>query len=183
MMIYALLILGIILEICSCFWGIRTQSFANLLEIHLLAVFVFALAVIRIDAVVRKNDVLRPVYWYSFLLFIFFGCLGLIADIFIILAVWQNKRLSGSKSILYEEYEEYIMFQKEPGFKTAIHGDLLRRMRSSISFEPYVDVIRGNDIMLKERVIEKLSKIITRASVQLLKDGAKDPIAEVRFML
>ncbi len=178
MLIYALLSIGIILEWAIVPVWLSSRSFVMPLALHLIASLSLGVAVYRVDEKMGRRDESRALYWYALLLVVFFPLIGLGAALIIAIS-----RIFGSafRSGLYKDYENYLEVGKERASVTAVFAGLLRKVRSDVSFEPFVDIMRGDNIRTKERVIEKLSRAISRNSVKLLKEALKDPSAEVRF--
>ncbi len=127
----------------------------------------------------QKREQLSAVYFFSLVLALFFPAFGLIAALFLIICVkWFGKNF---KTGLYNEYEKYIT-QKNysaPFFERSVNA--LNRLRSEIGFEPFIDIMRGEEMAFKLRVIEKLSRDLKKENVQLLKEAFSDPAADVRL--
>ena len=127
----------------------------------------------------QKREHLSAVYFFSLVLILFFPGFGVIAAVFLIIAVkWFGKSF---KTGLYNEYEKYIT-QKNysaPFFERSVN--ILNRLRSEIGFEPFIDIMRGQELAFKLRVIEKLSRDLKKENVKLLKEAFSDPAADVRL--
>ncbi|MDP8219166.1 MAG: tetratricopeptide repeat protein [Candidatus Theseobacter exili] len=94
----------------------------------------------------------------------------------------MSGRLSQSvKAGLYDDYEEYITEQNKSAASLESMSVMMRKARREISFEPYIDIINGNDERSKSKVIEKLSKIISHNSVMLLKKALTDESSDIRI--
>ncbi|MDD2752288.1 MAG: tetratricopeptide repeat protein [Candidatus Omnitrophica bacterium] len=127
----------------------------------------------------QKKDQINAVYFFSLLLIIFFPGFGLIAAIFLVIVVkWFTQRL---KSGLYSSYEKYITQKNYSLPFSERPSNVLSRMRSEIGFKPFIDIMRGEELKIKLRVIEKLSRDLKNENVRLLKEAFYDPAADVRL--
>ncbi|MDD4899774.1 MAG: tetratricopeptide repeat protein [Candidatus Omnitrophica bacterium] len=127
----------------------------------------------------EKKGQLNAVYFFSLILVLFFPGLGLIAAVFLIIAArWFSGRL---KTGLYDSYEKYITQKSYDSVFTQRPDNVLNKMRNEIGFEPFIDIMRGEELKIKLRVIEKLSREPKNENVKLLKEAFYDPAADVRL--
>lgn len=127
----------------------------------------------------EKKEKADAVYCYAILIFTFFPVLGIFAGAFVIFFVkgYGGKFRQG----LYDAYEEYLDTGKVRIMGMEVFSSLMRKVRNEVSFESYVDAMRGTDTAIKGKVIDKLSRFSTKDSVKLLKQALLDDSPEVRF--
>jgi len=173
-----LAIAGIALELAVAPAWFAKRSLPIPLGLHLAATASFAGALL-IGMAREGRTSSTAARLYAVFIIGFFPCVGLPAAAFMMACVTGlGKRL---KSGLYEDYERYIT-QEQPGRASAAKFEnLLREVRDEVSFEPFIDIIRGYDLRIKVKVIEKLSQEVSRHHVTLLKEAIKDPAPEIRF--
>lgn len=147
--------------------------------LHLSASAVLGVVLLLEKAWTPRRDPFRPVRWYAFLLFVFFPYFGAVGAALFYAAV----RLGGERfrAGVREEYESYISEKREETLRTTVFADFVRKIRAEVNFEPFTDILRGGEIRLKVRAIEKLAKHPSPESVRLLKEGLKDRSPEVRL--
>lgn len=170
---------GIILELACVPLGAITGLPTVFFITHIIAVAFLVLSFYMFD---RKNDgmdEIRAAYGFCLVMISFFPGIGIGVSILILLTKYRYRNKEENE--LYEEYEKYIERGSAETRETEMFSSLTRKMRDEVSFEPFVDVIRGENIAMKERVIEKLTKLGSRNSVQLLKEALKDVSPEVRL--
>ena len=85
------------------------------------------------------------------------------------------------KENVYEEYESYIAEKSEEILKANRTGNILRDFREEINFEPFIDIMQGENVKVKAMVIKKLSKDFNPENIKLLKSALNDPLKEVRL--
>jgi len=89
--------------------------------------------------------------------------------------------LPKSKHDLYKDYEDFIEENNVEKTSIAHYKNILHELRNEVSFEPFIDIIKGQNNLTKEKVIEKLSNNISANSVRILKIAISDPSGGVRL--
>ena len=125
------------------------------------------------------RNVSLPVYFYGLFLFAFFPGFGWICMLLTLIITGNVRDIV--KAGLFDDYEKYISEETEHEQHFENTAAMMRKVRREISFEPYIDIICGNEDSAKARVIDKLSRIITRDSVMLLKKALADESSDIRI--
>ncbi len=122
----------------------------------------------------------KPVLYFAFLLCLAFPVAGPVGAVVLwaVTTEWGRRMRAG----IFEDYEKYIQEQSGPGFEAYLHVDALRRFRTEMNFQSFVDILQGQDISAKARVIEKLSRKFSRENIILLKEALRDESGEVRLL-
>ncbi|MEI7999045.1 MAG: tetratricopeptide repeat protein [Candidatus Omnitrophota bacterium] len=169
--------LGCIAELLVGPIWLQQGSLLSALLLHLGASLLLAVGFIKFKKNAKQKE-LRAVYFFGLMLVVFFPCFGLPMGILVI--VWVRR---GQKSHLgiYEEYEEYIEHVGGKDTYGSLYLRQLDKLRGDIGFESYIDIIKGDNDNIKQRVIEKLSRNATVHSVKLLKMALSDLSPEVRL--
>lgn len=146
---------------------------------HLLAVALLAAGWFAWRAGHGRRDRFAPLAVYAILFVAFFPFFGLAAVCLLL-------PLSGALGAklrrgVYDEFESYLVERtgQAGGLQTYTH--VLRQIRRELSFEPFVDIMAGREVMAKARAIEKLVRNVSRESVKLLKEATQDLSPEVRL--
>lgn len=74
----------------------------------------------------------------------------------------------------YSEEKKILIGQKNKKTKE-------EKIHELLTIEPYVDILEGNNLNKKISAIEKLSNIVTKESVEILKRALGDELYEVRY--
>lgn len=151
-------IIGVLLHLYVVFMLIRFIKHADFLFINI------------------KNDIYR---FYIMLLVCFFPVLG------IIIALLLNK----FRKVIYAPVSEYIEEDPEinvddilENYKDKdVYNEEEKIVQEEIDFEPFVDIISGNDNYKKLRVISKLIKIPDIKNITLIKQALLDNDREVKL--
>jgi hypothetical protein len=128
----------------------------------------------------RRNKIrhqIDAVYLFCLGLVLFFPFFGLAAGILLVFA--SQKTPFVVKKGLYDEFQKHI---SERGFVTQtpkIIGNMLGHLREEIGFEPFIDIMQGQEQRLKLRVIEKLAADPRQENIRILKEAFNDRSHEV----
>jgi len=153
-------------------------SLSDLIIIHLGTIFLLSFAFLG-HIKKGKHIERQPIYFCSILFIFFFPGIGLFVAVFICLVThpFFTKRKSG----IYDDYESYIEERQEKGTYTKLYTNILQELRKEVSFEPFIDILKGNNENFKKRVIDKLSRESSAHSVRLLKLAINDTLPETRL--
>ena len=176
---YALILvgLGFIIELFVLpLWLFQKPWLCSFL-LHVSASLLLGVGFIIYTKIGKKLE-LSAVFLFGLMLFIFFSCFGLLMGLLIIGLVRQGKRF---KSGIYDDFEDYI--ERSGGNNTygILYLRRLEKLRGDVGFDSYIDIIKGDNNSIKQRVIEKLSHNISAHSVKLLKMALSDLFPEVRL--
>ncbi len=166
------------------------SSEASLLPMFWYDISIVALCVVHIFACTLLSITLyfwnleersfeHPLAFYGLLLMITFPVFGLLAlSLLFVTAGWfREKMVMGS----YNDYKEHIT---KKGINIDVskgHIEGLRDIRSEISFDSFIDVIKGEDSKKKSQVVNKLSEDVSKENISLLKEALNDASQDVRF--
>ncbi|MDD5496655.1 MAG: tetratricopeptide repeat protein [Candidatus Omnitrophica bacterium] len=146
--------------------------------IHVFISIASCLAVFAYERSGKAQSDIRSAVYYALIMILFFPGVGLLIGLVILSAV--RKGIKPGQGLL-KDYEEYIAEKEGQLVYLKRLENTMQTVRREVSFEPFVDVIRGEDMRIKTRVIEKLSRAVSYESVQLLKFALADSSPEVRF--
>jgi tetratricopeptide (TPR) repeat protein len=179
-LLFLTLAAGCALESVFLFLFCTGRSFQLLMAAHLAGTGLF-LAAYRIHALgIQSVKTIDSRHLLAILLVAFFPGLGWLAALLFYGAARSRLRqpaepvddeFSGEgKESFAESYEEDESF-----------SHLLRRVRTEISFEPMVDILRGRETKTKSRAIVLLSRQISKENVGLLREALRDGAPEIRL--
>jgi len=153
-------------------------SFSQLVGIHCAVVVLFS-AAFWFHLKGGQHIERQAVYFCGLLFILFFPGIGILMAVFVCM-VTSPYWMKGKKG-LYEDYESYIEERKEQSTYTKLYSNILQELRKEVSFEPFIDILQGGNVSIKKRVIEKLSRDVSRYSIQLLKLAVHDFSPEIRL--
>lgn len=179
MILYVLSISAITLEAYALILWRQSGHYLLPLVLHMAAAASVALLFYVLIRDERIEQRFQPVSVYCLILVFFFPLLGILATVYLLTVTVINK--DRFKKGLYDEYEEYIAADKQIRSGAMVLTGLLRKIRDEVSFEPFLDIIRGNNLKVKEKVVGKLSNMESKESISLLKEALNDPVSEIRF--
>jgi tetratricopeptide (TPR) repeat protein len=171
---------GCVLESSLPFLFFTGQSFQLLMAAHLSGAGLF-LAGYRIHELgIQSVKTVDSRHLLALLLVAFFPGLGWLAAL-----LFYGAARSRSRQPEEQEEDEFSEEAKEP-FAEPYGEDesfshLLRRLRTEISFEPMVDIMRGREVKTKSRAIVLLSRQISKENVGLLREALRDGAPEIRL--
>ncbi|MCH7591120.1 hypothetical protein IIB34_08820, partial [PVC group bacterium] len=163
--------LGGTAEALLVFAFMREASWMILLGLHTLACVLITFGVvwgIRQDLMKANN---RSLAYFSVIITFFFPVANLLvlpAFLWMVIGLRANLKTN----VLDSFEEEMELASSENKNLMSLKGDL-SLSRHEIGFEPFVDIIRGNEVKLKSRVIDKLSRTQTKESIMLLKEAVR----------
>lgn len=97
-----------------------------------------------------------------------------------LLLIYQKKDPDIPFSTEDEDKEMQALFEFEiPDYA---EEEFREKILQELEIEPFIDILRGSDISLKNGVIQKLSGIISPVSIKLLRMSLRDESSEVRLM-
>ncbi len=177
MIIKLLVLIGVIVALAVPFaWSFfKTVSLCAGLHLFAHVCFFIAFYVLEKQKAININ---RPLLFFGMLLSFFFPGLGIFMAILLFVA---SRKTDYSKNELYEEYECFLKEREQEDSFTRYYSNAIVELRREVSFESFVDIIKGTDSGIKKRVIDKLSKDISGHSVNLLKEAVRDSSPEVRL--
>ena len=146
-----------------------------------LAAAHFAGCFLCLPAFLGKNFLRQPSPdGFAAMLFLFFFSTAALP---VILLFFMLLRMRGRfRAGICEDYESYVG-ERESRFSEVEGQDhALRKLREEISFEPLADIMRGEDLAIKARAIERLSRSVTIDHVRLLRLAVKDEAPEIRMI-
>ncbi|KJJ83874.1 conserved hypothetical protein, membrane [Candidatus Omnitrophus magneticus] len=174
-------IIFLIFEGCSITSWFLFRNYILSGALHLTAVLFFTLAGTNFIRKSGNKEGLAGLLFFAGTIIAFFPVIGILG--FIIMLIFK-KYSREFKSGLYEEYVLLSTMDTVSNGNDSFGKEstgFLRAIRNNLSFEPFIDVIKGGNTATKKRVIEKLSRNISRDNVALLKEALKDESREVRF--
>ena len=107
-----------------------------------------------------------------------FGSLLLLLAALSLLFIQKEREIPFSSQ--NEDQELFSMF--EFGTPEQTEQELSQMILGELEIEPYIDILKRGDVELKKGVIQKLSEIVSPASVKLLKIALSDDHPETRLM-
>ena len=157
----------------------REKGLLAVLGVHGLAALMLGGSVYLRSWVRSAKDVYQPLWTYIWILVTFLPLFGLLGAFFLFPFV-KLMRLR-SKGRVFEDYESFL--NEEPVRKIWMDSSLqiLREFRQEVGFEPFIDILNGQNDKIKAIVIRKLAETISPNAVQLLKIALKDRSGEVRL--
>ncbi|PIP95450.1 MAG: hypothetical protein COW00_15640 [Bdellovibrio sp. CG12_big_fil_rev_8_21_14_0_65_39_13] len=178
MILVSLGFLKIILISLLLTFTIRAEVFVSFL--NPISAFLFAFAI--------KKRGGNPLEYLSFFLidtlipvFGFFSMLLYYLSGPIYKKIYRNHRIDVFDLPMGEEvFIEHVQ-DKKLLRQDVKEGRIENIVKNNVEIEPYVDILSGKDLKLKINVIEKLTRMGTPASVQILKKALIDQTYEVRY--
>lgn len=160
------------------FWWLEL-SLIWLLVIHLLSTLIsygglYALYKKRVFP--RKE---YPIYFFGIFMQLLLPPLGGYATFLAVVFYYFTMRVL--KRELYGDYEEFLQGRYQAEELPEKHDNLMRVVRRETGFESFVDIIRGDDLYNKLKVLQKLRQNVTHKSILLLKEATQDLLPEVRL--
>lgn len=159
--------------------SLKLQNLILLFITHFITVLLIGSAIYLIFNRLSGKSAWRSILIYGFSLIFFFPIVGILIATLFWTAIWYFRQRF--KDSLFEQYQQFLHERQEETEGELLTAGALARIRRAVGFEPYVDIIRGTDTQMKARAITKLTKNISPDSIQLLKEAAKDPAADVRL--
>ena len=172
-------VLGAGCEGTLAFLFLRQQPLAAMGICHLLGVFFLGLSYSIYCSRAAAEKWTASKYFFAYLCAVLFPFLGLLAAFLYYRSIRPK---------VFEEEEEEKVWSSDAVLnrmnafldeETLPH--ILRRVRSEISFQPIIDIMKGREMKAKARAIRLLSRTISKENVNLLREALKDPIPEVRL--
>jgi len=157
---------------------LRDENFFLILSLHFTSCLFLSLAFI-LHKKSGMNEEYHAVFLFGLFLTFCFPLFGIVISTFIITSVQHF--LPKSKHELYQEYEEFLQEDDKEKINLNNFKNILHEIRNEVSFEPFIDIIKGHNTNTKERVIEKLSHNINSSSIKILKLAIGDPSAAIRL--
>jgi len=117
-------------------------------------------------------------YLHAILLTAFFPYIGVLMAIIFLTITSSHPKTAPE---LFEEYEK--LFQDRDNFLIDIDSptNVLQQVRSEVDFEPFIDIIKGDDSALKKKVIDKLARNVSVQNIKWLRELIDDPSTDVRL--
>ena len=141
---------------------------------HLMAVFFFAVAAYLYFFRFYAKKTFAPRHLFAVLLVTFFSWFGLLAAGLFYLAVHARRTPDAVDEALQIDREELAGLRREFLQEEESLPDVLRRVRSEISFQPFIDILKGREARAKSKAIVILSRTISKENVRLLKGALKE---------
>jgi len=167
---------------CECLIIPAWYTFHSVSVCALLHLFFVCLSGAALHSFLKKKKGTgepRAFYLYIFAIAAFFPAAGFVMAA--VIAIGLKKFGATAKKEVYEEYEEYIESEKTSYRERESFSVILRKIRGEVSFKPFIDIIKGENVEEKEKAVQKLATMNSRMSVHLLKEALRDASAQVRF--
>jgi len=164
----------------SLFFLFNKNSILLFLLIHIITVLAFSLIMLRLPQ--RKNNI-YSLYIYLLITALFFPVIGPLFAFLTSITIYPARKYF--KAEIYKKYKEnlakasqdneYVLEENRSEF------EFMRNLREELSFDSFIDIIKGGNTLKKELLINKLASTVTSKNVSLLKLALKDPSQEVRL--
>src|SRR3990172_9133540 len=165
-------------ELLTCYWFITANGILRfaLIGLHILLVLValYTLKKIKISNFLPTENYMSIAFFLSVAL-PFYGLLGMYLMVFAIGKI-QIKKIDYFEYTYKLTPPKYKLLYSDSGLDiTGIHSE-------EFNIEAYRDIFTKNDRQMEEVAISKLSKILTRESVAILKEVVKHATSDSKIL-
>jgi len=168
----------LVLELLAGYWLISASSSMRFLlcGLHLLLVAIFTLLSknIKSEKFQENNNFTYVAFAISAVLPVY-GMLGMFCVYFYI----RNAKTQARE---YFETDEHFLSDRRPVCIKDVGRDAIDIKRNEMEVDAFRDVLRTNDRQLEENAINKLSRSLTKESVNILKDVVKTSHSDTRIL-
>lgn len=172
------LILLLVGELFVGYWFINLTDFMKILGfgLHIILVILFAYILKKIEVGDSKNNIN-----FTLVAFIF----GLVLPVYGMLGMYLISLSMRKIKVPPKEYfetDETILPGKYKAIIKDVDGNILGVMREELDIDAFKDIFASGDRQLEENAINKLSKLVNKHSVAILKDVIKNCSSDTKIL-
>jgi tetratricopeptide (TPR) repeat protein len=171
-------IIVLVLEFLAGYWLISASSSMRLpfFGVHLLLVVIFTLLFKNIKSgKFQENSNFTYVAFAIASVLPVYGMLGMFS-------VYLYLRNAKTQARAYFETDEHLHSDRRQVWIKDVERDAIDIKRNEMEVDAFRDVLRTNDRQLEENAISKLSRSLTRNSVNILKDVVKTSTSDTQIL-
>jgi tetratricopeptide (TPR) repeat protein len=163
-------------------------AFSYFSELSVYFIFILnPLTILLFDFFYTRTLVAKTTVRFTYLILLFFpiGGVVLLSSVFltylIVLGIMNREKKEDVNSIAIFHSDKFWEYIENKEIHVFEKDNQIEKMQEALSIEPYLDVLESDHKELKLDAIDKLSKIGTPESIQLIKKGLLSDDYEVRF--
>ncbi len=172
------IIIVLVLEFLAGYWLTSVSSSMRLLVfgVHLLLVVIFTLLFKNIKSEkFQENSNFTYVAFAIASVLPVYGMLGMFS-------VYLYLRNAKTQARAYFETDEHLHSDRRQVWIKDVERDAIDIKRNEMEVDAFRDVLRTNDRQLEENAISKLSRSLTKNSVNILKDVVKTSTSDTQIL-